>query len=52
MGDIFSALPFRNEIIAFYLPGVFIKQMLEHSVLNIDPADLSGGYLQMSGRFF
>ena len=48
--DVFEAFPFRNEIVAFHLKGEVIKEMLEHSVSEYDPADLSGRFLQMSGK--
>ncbi|XP_060553664.1 5'-nucleotidase-like [Ruditapes philippinarum] len=48
-GDIYSVLPFGNEIDILTVSGKNLREQLEHSVANYDRSDPRGAFLQMSG---
>jgi 2',3'-cyclic-nucleotide 2'-phosphodiesterase (5'-nucleotidase family) len=50
-GDVLTALPFPNAIVSAKLPGRAIREALDRAA-SLDPADLPGGFLQVSGVKF
>lgn len=50
-GDVLTALPFDNSLVAIKLPGRTVREALDHAA-SLDPAGLPGGFLQVSGVTF
>lgn len=50
-GDVLTALPFNNSIVAVKVPGRAIREALDHAAAQ-DPKELPGSFLQVSGIAF
>ncbi len=53
LADIYTVVPYANNIDVVTMKGSTIKSMLEHSVSDYDPQhpDPKGWFLQVSGMF-
>jgi 5'-nucleotidase/UDP-sugar diphosphatase len=50
-GDVLTALPFNNTLVAVKVPGRTIREALDHAAAQ-DPAELPGSFVQVSGLRF
>ena len=50
MGDVTAVLPFNNEVDLLVVKGSVLREQLEYSVTDMDPADAGGRFMHFSGE--
>ncbi|KAL3883277.1 hypothetical protein ACJMK2_029560 [Sinanodonta woodiana] len=49
LGNVLTVFPFGNNIDLVKIRGIHLRKMIEHAVVNYDPQNRPGAFLQMSG---